>query len=126
MRTAPEGDVRRHAGRSLAVLELASDRARTEIEGADVDDPTGTSPIHAEILRRKGQLDAARRLLVALSEDSFALGVLVRVEGQRGDLAEAHRALDRLEKRRVPEELALLDDVGTLRAWLDALEAKPR
>ncbi|HZV03181.1 MAG TPA: serine/threonine-protein kinase, partial [Planctomycetota bacterium] len=126
LRGAPDGPFRRRAGRDLAVLELANDRARTEVEGADVWESGGTSALHAELLRRRGELEAARKLLVPLTEDAFALGILVRVEGQLGNLAAARRVLAQLEKKGVPEELAWLDTTVTLRVWLDELEAKAR
>jgi hypothetical protein len=120
----PGGRQRENAAVSLAECELVSDPSRTAIDGLEAMDSEHGPVYRAEVLRRRGELDRARSLLAGRETHAFALAILVRIEGERGDLAAARKDLDQLEARGGNRTLPATHGVTALRAWLAALEAR--
>jgi len=120
----PGGRPRENAAASLAECELVSDPSRTSIDGLEAMDSEHGPIYRAEVLRRRGDLEQARSVLAGRDGHAFALAILVRIEGERGDLAAARKALDRLEARGGNTTLSATHGVRALRAWLAALEAR--
>jgi hypothetical protein len=95
---APTEQLRNDDEREVVISELAMDAPAAKIDYVDGWAARQELGLHAEVLRRRHQLDDAEDLAKKAEDDPFAVAVRVLIAHEKGETDRARELLDLLER----------------------------